>query len=90
MIIDTHGLAESLLQSANPQFKYIDLSRHGYLLIDANTTRVVGEWWFVDTVASRGGGQSFATAFQVADGTQHLVPAAQTSARANPPPLAPA
>ncbi|HEY9025351.1 MAG TPA: alkaline phosphatase D family protein [Burkholderiaceae bacterium] len=90
MIIDTHGIAESLLQSVNPHFKYIDLARHGYLLIDANTTRVVGEWWFVDTVTSRDGGQSFATAFQVADGTQHLVPAAQTGARANPPPLAPA
>ncbi|HKX41330.1 MAG TPA: alkaline phosphatase D family protein, partial [Burkholderiaceae bacterium] len=90
MVIDTHGLAESLLESVNPHFKYINLSRRGYMLIDANATRVVGEWWFVDTVANRDGGQSFATAFQVLDGGQHLLAAAQTSARANPPALAPA
>ncbi len=90
MILNTGGLAESLLRSINPHFKYIDLSRRGYLLIDADATRVVGEWWFVDTVISRTGGQSFATAFQVLDGGQHLIQAAQTASRVNPPALAPA
>jgi alkaline phosphatase D len=89
MILNTGGLAESLLRSINPHVRYVDLSRRGYLLIDADATRVVGEWWFVDTVTSRGGGQSFATAFQVLDGEHHLIPAAQTGARVNPPPLAP-
>ena len=90
MILNTGGLAESLLRSINPHLKYVDLSRRGYLLIDADATRVVGEWWFVDTVTRRDGGQSFATAFQVLDGGQHLLPAAQTGARADPPALAPA
>ena len=89
MILDTHGLAESVLRSINPHFKYIELSRRGYMLIDADATRVVGEWWLVDTVASRSTGQSFAIAFQVLDGQPHLIPAAQTSARADPPALAP-
>jgi alkaline phosphatase D len=89
MILNTGGLAESLLRSINPHLKYVDLSRRGYLLVDADETRVVGEWWFVDTVTSRHGGQSFATAFQVLDGEPHLIPAARTGARADPPPLAP-
>ena len=90
MILNTGGLAESLLRSINSHLKYVDLSRRGYLLIDADTTRVVGEWWFVNTVSRRDAGQSFATAFQVLDGGHHLVPAAQTGARADPPALAPA
>ena len=49
-IVDTSGLAESALRFINPHFKYIDLTRRGYLLLDADATRVVGEWWYVDTV----------------------------------------
>jgi alkaline phosphatase D len=90
MILNTNGLVESLLTSINPHLKYVDLSGRGYMIIDADATRVVGEWWFVDTVMSRNTGQSFATAFQVLDGERHLVQAAQTSPRVDPPELAPA
>jgi hypothetical protein len=50
---DTFGLAASTLRAINPHFKYIDLSRRGYMLVDADATRVVSEWWYVDTVARR-------------------------------------
>jgi alkaline phosphatase D len=90
MILDTGGLAESLLQQINPHFKYIDLTRHGYLLVDADATRVVGEWWYVDTITSTSSGQSFGAAFQVQDGARHLSAAGQTSPRVGPPALAPA
>ena len=88
-IVDTSGLAESALRFINPHFKYIDLTRRGYLLLDADATRVVGEWWYVDTVESPSSVQSFGTAFQVQDGTNRLLPAAQTSPRVGPPALAP-
>ncbi len=86
---DTTGQIAGALRFYNPHFKYINLTRRGYLLIDANRERVVGEWWYVDTVASPSNIESFATAFEVRDGTNHLVPSAQTSNRANPPALAP-
>jgi alkaline phosphatase D len=86
---DTFGLAASSLRTINPHFKYIDLSRRGYMLVDADATRVVSEWWYVDTVTSPSSGQSFGAAFQVQDGTQHLVPAGQTTPRVNPPAPAP-
>ena len=89
MILDTGGFAESVLQLINPHFKYIDLTRHGYLLVDADATRVVGEWWYVDTITTTNSGQSFGAAFQVQDGTNHLIAAAQTSPRAGAPALAP-
>ena len=86
---DTFGLAATALRSINPHFKYIDLSRRGYMLVDADATRVVSEWWYVDTVTSPSSGQSFGAAFQVLDGTRHLVPAGQTAPRVNPPAPAP-
>ena len=89
MVLDTHGLLESTLRSINPHFKYIDLSHRRYMLIDADSTRVVAEWWFVDTVETPNNGQSFATAFLVADGTNRLVATGVTNPRPNPPALAP-
>ncbi|MCV2355295.1 alkaline phosphatase D family protein [Paucibacter sp. B2R-40] len=77
------------LAPANPHLKYINLDKRGYMLIDADATRCVCEWWYVDTVASVSNVQTFATAFQVVDGANRLTPAAQTPNRANPPALAP-
>jgi alkaline phosphatase D len=59
------------------------------MLMDVNRDRVVGEWWYVDTVASPSNIETFATAFEVRDGTNHLVASVQTTPRANPPLLAP-
>lgn len=86
---DPQGQTAAFLRSVNPHFKYIELTKRGYMLIDATRERVVCEWWYVDTVASPSNVQTFGTAFEVRAGTAHLVPSAQTPSRANPPPLAP-
>jgi alkaline phosphatase D len=88
-LIDTGGVAETALRVINPHFKYIELTKHGYMLVDADSSRVVCEWWYVDTVASQSTGESFGAALQVQDGSRHLVAAGQTSPRVNPPALAP-
>jgi alkaline phosphatase D len=87
--IDPEGVAAAALRQANPHFKYIDLTRRGYMLLDVDATRVVSEWWYVDTVASPSGGQAMGHAVQVGDGANHLAAGAQTVARPNPPALAP-
>jgi alkaline phosphatase D len=86
---DTTGAIAGGLRYYNPHFKYVQLTRRGYLMIDVNRDRVVGEWWYVDTVAAPSNIETFAAAFQVAHGSNHLVPAVQTPSRANPPLLAP-
>ena len=86
---DTTGQIAGALKFYNPHFKYINLTRRGYMLLDVNPQRVVSEWWYVDTVASPSNIQTFAVAFEVQHGTNHLVPSAQTTPRANPPLLAP-
>jgi alkaline phosphatase D len=58
-------------------------------LIDATPQKVVGEYWYVDTVDSPSNIETFGIAFEVQDGTNHLVPSVQTTPRANPPALAP-
>jgi alkaline phosphatase D len=86
---DTHGFLETTLRSINPHFKFIDLVEHGYMLIDADATRVVCEWWFVHSVEEVHGGQNFEAAFLVEDGTNRLVATGVTNPRPNPPALAP-
>jgi alkaline phosphatase D len=86
---DPTGSTAALLRSINPHFKYINLTQRGYLLVDITPQRVVGEWWFVDTVQSISNVQTFGTAFEVQNGTNRLQPSAQTMPPANPPALAP-
>ena len=86
---DTTGAIAGGLRYYNPHFKYIQLTHRGYLMVDVNRDRVVGEWWYIDSVAAPSNIETFAAAFQVVHGTNHLVPAVQTPSRANPPLLAP-
>jgi alkaline phosphatase D len=88
-ISDPRGAIAATLKAVNPHFKYIDLEQRGYMLLDINASRVVSEWWYVDTVTSRSNVQTFGKAVQVLDGANHLSAAAQTAARPNPPALAP-
>ena len=86
---DTSGAIAAGLRAVNPHFKYVQLTRRGYLLMDVTPARVVGEWWYVDTAASPSNVQTFGTAFEVRWGTNRLVASVQTPSRANPPALAP-
>ena len=88
-LADPNGSTAAYLRSVNPHFKYIDLNQRGYLLLDVRRERVVGEFWFVDTVASRSNIQTFGAAFEVRHGSNRLKPSAQTTAPGKPPALAP-
>ncbi len=86
---DPNGSTAAFLRSVNPHFKYIELTRRGYMLLDVTPQRAVCEWWYVDTVASVTNIQTFGVAFEVQHGSNRLQPSAQTLPRANPPTLAP-
>lgn len=86
---DPDGVFAGIIFSQNPHIKHADLDRRGYLLLDLNPDRVVGEFYVVDTVAMPSPGQSFVAAFEVQHGTHHLVPSTQTPARTSPPAPAP-
>ena len=88
-INDERGVAAAALKLVNPHFKYIELDKRGYMLLDINASRVVAEWWYVDTIAGRSGNQAFGRAVQVLAGANHLSSGAQTAPRPNPPAPAP-
>ena len=86
---DPNGSTAAFLRSVNPHFKYIELTRRVYMLLDVTPQRAVCEWWYVDTVASVTNIQTFGVAFEVQHGSNRLQPSAQTTPRAASPPLAP-
>jgi alkaline phosphatase D len=88
-IDDPAGNTAAFLRSVNPHFKYIDLNRRGYMLLDVTRERAVCEWWYVDTVASVTNIQTFGVAYEVAHGSNRLQVSAMTTPRAHAPSLAP-
>lgn len=86
---DPTGSTAAFLRSVNPHFKYVDLTRRGYMLLDVTPERVVCEWWYVDTVASISNIQTFGVAFEVQHGSNRLQPSAMTTPRSGAPALAP-
>jgi alkaline phosphatase D len=65
-------LGQSIIQAINPHMKYIDLTNHGYVLLDVNKNRTQGEFWFVNTISTRGGTDSFSRAWFVNNNERHL------------------
>lgn len=86
---DPDGVFAGIVFAQNPHIKHADLDRRGYLLLDVQPERVVGEFWIVDTVAAPSPHQSFVTAFEVRHGSHHLSPSAQTPPKADAPAPAP-
>jgi alkaline phosphatase D len=88
-IDELENLAAVGIELINPHLKYVELTKRGYMLLDVDPTRVIGEWWYIDTVTGVSNVQAFGKALQVQDGARHLIPASQTMTRPNPPALAP-
>jgi alkaline phosphatase D len=85
---DPDGSIAAFLRSVNPHIKYIDFNRRGYLLLDVTPSRVVAEWWYVDTVASVSNVEVFGAAFEAVHGTNRVRPAGPTVPPRQSPDLA--
>jgi alkaline phosphatase D len=49
----TFSVPIGLIKTFNPNVKYADLTKKGYLLLDLNTSRVQGDWNYMSTIQSR-------------------------------------
>ena len=65
-------ISQSIIQSANPHIKYADLTNHGYVLLDINKNRTQGEFWYVNTISTRGGTESYNRGYFVNNGERNL------------------
>ena len=62
------------LLAALPHLRWVDLDSHGYVIVDINRERVTGDWWLVDTVRERTGGERLGTSWTVEHGRPGLRP----------------
>jgi len=44
------GVAETLIKTANPHIKFVELSGHGYILLDITPSRSQAEYWYINDV----------------------------------------
>jgi alkaline phosphatase D len=79
---DPTGEVAATIRAQNPHFKYIDLNRRGYMLLDITDDRVQCEWWHLDTVAAIDGNQTLAAVSRVDAGRNRI--AGTTVAPAQP------
>jgi alkaline phosphatase D len=65
-------VSQSIIQNINPHMKFIDLSQHGYVLLDVNKNRTQGEYWFMNDINTRGGTEAYTSGWYVNNGERHL------------------
>jgi alkaline phosphatase D len=61
-----------LIQLANPHIKFIDLDKHGYILLHVTRGYVQCDWYFMNTVNNPNRADNWQTGWYVLDGERHL------------------
>ncbi len=86
----TFTVPVSIIQAFNPNIKYAELSKRGYLLLDVTDQKVQGDWVYMNTIESRTFTASTAASWCDLDGANHLTACAgPLTPRGSLPVLAP-
>lgn len=89
-------IGENLLELSNPHNHFVDITSHGYIVLDLTATRAQGDWYFTPEPTTPTYIESYATSWYVNAGERFLrsasSPTTGTSpqmyyAPANPPPF---
>ncbi len=68
---------DSTLNKNNPHLRMVDLTQHGYVLLDVLPERVQAEWYLSDSVTVRSAMPRLAAAFETVPGQRRWAPAQQ-------------
>ena len=79
------ALARAVFLSQNRHLRLADLDRHGYVVVDVTPERVQADWWHLDTIVRRHGGERWGGGWWLADGEPGLRRAAAPTAVSRPP-----
>ncbi len=60
------------LEPHSPHIKHHNDSQHGYVILDMNRERLIGEEWYVDTVSEVSSKESLGVAFEISAGSNRL------------------
>ncbi len=47
------AVPQSIISGQNPHVRFVDLAKHGYILLDINKTRTQGDYYFVSSISSQ-------------------------------------
>jgi alkaline phosphatase D len=59
------GVGAALIQAANGHMKYVDLSQHGFIILDVTQGRMQADWYYVNTIDNSSSSFSWAVSFYV-------------------------
>ncbi|MFT4678009.1 MAG: alkaline phosphatase D [Flavobacteriales bacterium] len=62
----------SIIQLLNPHVEYIDLTAHGYIMLDVTTSKVQGDYHYVENLNEPDWGQYVGASYAVNDGSHFL------------------
>ncbi len=65
-------LGASAIMSANGHIKYVNLSEHGYIILDLNHNRTQGDWYHVSTIDNQSSNYTYAKSYYVNNFQRHL------------------
>ncbi|MCW5907580.1 MAG: alkaline phosphatase D family protein [Chitinophagales bacterium] len=68
----TFTVPVSIIQAFNPNIKYAELSKRGYLLLDITNQKVQGDWIYMSTITSKNFTANTAASWCDLDGANHL------------------
>lgn len=78
------GAGEAALYPMNQHMKWIDLAHRGYVVLDVDTDKVQGDWYFVDNIENLEYSEYFAKGFYVNNNETYLNESSSPTLR-NPP-----
>ena len=65
-------LGASAIQASNSHIKYADLSQHGFMILDVNTSRTQCDWYYVNTLDQSSSIYAYAKSMYVNQGERFL------------------
>lgn len=81
--------ASAIVQAFNPHVKYVNLTNHGYYILDLNYTRAQADFYNISDIESHNYTVTTDGGWYTLDGTQHLLQASSPATGGVYPPLAP-
>ncbi len=69
--------AEAVFRWQNRHLKFVDLRRHGYVVVDVTPERVQADWWHLDSVVRASPAERWAGSWRLDWGGTGLVPASE-------------
>ena len=68
------GVSTFTIEVANPHVEFVDLSEKGYMILDVNKVRTVGEWYYVPTINNPTTKSVHETSWRTVYGDRFLLP----------------